>query len=237
MTYQRTGYALIELLIVIFIITLFSALSLAYYRSFDEQRKLDAGAKQLMEVLSLASKKANSSDLTPNSSCTDFRGYRVLIESPATYTLEFNCAESYQLIQRQTTQPGISLSGSGTSILFKPLSSGTNLTTEAAIVINNSSNGKCTVVQVNPIGTVERTSNCTPGAMPTATPTQPPPGATNTPTPANTNTPTPTSTNTPTPTRTPTPPPCRGIGQSCGIGLPACCAGLTCLPNGTCRQS
>ena len=171
MTTSRTGYTLIELLIVIFIIVLFSGLSLAYYRNFDEQRKLDAEAKQLMEVLSLASKKANSSDLTPNSSCIDFRGYRVLIESPATYTLEFACVEdpvnnpgviNYRLIQRQTTQPGISLSGSGTSILFKPLSSGTNLTTEAAIVLTNSATGKCTTVQVNPIGTVEQTSNCTP---------------------------------------------------------------------------
>lgn len=158
MTIKNDGYTLIELLIVLSIIVIFSALSLAYYRQFDEQRKLDAEAKQLVDVLNLASKKARSADISPYSSCTDFQGYRVKIKNSTRYKLQFNCGGSYSDIQFYDLRAGLTLSGS--DVVFKPLSAETDSTT--IIKITNSVINKCINIQINPVGTVEEVPNCIP---------------------------------------------------------------------------
>jgi len=159
------GYTLIEILIVVSIIVLFTGLSLAYYRGFDEQRKLDAETKQLIDILNLAEKKSVAADLSPlglNPSCSDFRGYWVSLTGTS-YSLKLNCAGVDTLIQTYTLGSGMTLLVSDatvTDILFKPLYSGTNLSTPISVTLTNSSNNKCTKIQINPVGTVEQLPNC-----------------------------------------------------------------------------
>lgn len=157
---KQSGYALIEILIVLSIIVLFSGLSLAYFRGFDEQKKLDAEAKQLIDVLNLAQKKSTAADLSPNLNCSDFQGYRVNIQTTTSYALEFNCTGSYSTVQSYALRSGMTLSGIGTNILFKPLSAGTNLSNSITTTITSSTTGKCIKIQINPVGTVEELSNC-----------------------------------------------------------------------------
>jgi len=153
------GYTLIELLIVIAIIALFSGLSLAYYNNYTDDRKLAGEAKQLVDVLNLAYKKATAVDLTPNSSCSDFRGYVVTfppLTPSTTYSLNFNCDGSNQLVSQYSINIGVVInSASVNSILFKPLSAGTNLAGDATITLKNSNISKCIDIWVHIVGTVE----------------------------------------------------------------------------------
>lgn len=158
MTTKKSGFTLIELLIVLSIVVIFSALSLAYYREFNEQRKLDAEAKQLIDVLNLASKKSRASDLSPNPSCSDFRGYGVNIQDLTThntYKLQFKCAAELSDVQLYKLRDGLTLSGLG--VLFMPLFAETNPST---ITITNTVTGKCINIQINQVGTVEELPNC-----------------------------------------------------------------------------
>ncbi len=156
------GYTLIEIILVVAIIALFSGLTLAYYNNFNEDRRLTAEAKQLVDVLNLAYKKANSADLTPNSACTTFAGYDVVFYtgSPSSYKLFFNCGTD-QMVSQYNLANGIVISNTtAKSILFKPLSAGTDLTAPATITITNNISGKCKKMQINPAGTIEELSTC-----------------------------------------------------------------------------
>jgi len=59
---NKKSFTLIELLIVVTVIGLFSGLSIAYYNNFTNEKKLEAGADQVYNVLELAKKKTSSGD-------------------------------------------------------------------------------------------------------------------------------------------------------------------------------
>lgn len=163
MTIKQAGYTLIELLVVLSILVFFSALSLAYYRGFEEERKLDSETKQLIDILDLASKKTSAPDFSPDatSSCTDFQGYKVTLDSATAYSLKFTCQGNPDiLVQTYTLSAGLTLSGDSSSILYKPLNAGTNLSALSTITINSPASGRCKKIQINPIGTVEQLPTC-----------------------------------------------------------------------------
>lgn len=62
---HRSGFTLIEILITTIIMAVFSALSLAGYRSFQEQQKLEKATKHMVEVLELAKKMATNGQIPP----------------------------------------------------------------------------------------------------------------------------------------------------------------------------
>jgi prepilin-type N-terminal cleavage/methylation domain-containing protein len=152
------GYTLLEIIVVVTIISLFTALSIGYYRNFDEQKKLDGDVKQFIDVLNLAANKANSGDLNPNPNCTDFQGYSVLISSTTSYSLEFNCGDVYTEVQAYNLKSNISFTGTDANILFKPLTGGTNLIRQASVTFTNNATGKCKKILINPLGGTEETT-------------------------------------------------------------------------------
>ncbi len=154
---KSLGYALIEILIVLSIIVLFSALSLAYYRGFDEQKKLDAETKQLIDILNLASKKSSSADLPPDLSCSNFLGYQVISMTTTTYTLRINCGGGYTDIQSYTLRTSLTFSGPLAAVLFNPITAEANSST---FTLTNTVTNKCIYIQINPVGTVEERPNC-----------------------------------------------------------------------------
>lgn len=128
---NSNGYSLIELLVVVSIIILFSGLSLAAYNNFNEEKKLETETKKLIDVLNLASKRSASGDINDNS-CNDFHGYVVKFDSTNAYRLVYCCAQfasgcnadsSLRNPQTYDTTP-IEISTTYNTILFKRLFSG-----------------------------------------------------------------------------------------------------------------
>ena len=83
------SFTLIELLITVTIIFIFSGLTLSYYNNFTQEQQLKNEAKKFVDVLELAKKKAISGDQS-NQTCNDFNGYRISA-SPTTYQLSLCC--------------------------------------------------------------------------------------------------------------------------------------------------
>lgn len=134
------GFTLIEIIIVVAIIILFSGLSLVYYNNFNEQTKLKEEARKLVDVLELAKKKASSGD-TPTSCEGGFNGYRVDVNANS-YSLSSCCGgicnttspvTTYNLPTSLTTYAGTGY------IQYSQLNLAINMTISSPIKIKNSS--------------------------------------------------------------------------------------------------
>lgn len=88
------GFTFLEILMVIFIITLFTTISVGGYTSFNENKKIDKDVNQMISALELAKKKTRAGDksgLTQSGtdySLCDLDGYKVSITSSTTYALQ-----------------------------------------------------------------------------------------------------------------------------------------------------
>ncbi len=155
---NRAGFTLIELIIVIFIILLFSGMSLAYFGTYNNDKKLGEELKKLTTILYLARNKASAGDADP-SVCTDFKGYRLNIQDAHTYSLDRNCGGVYTAIQTSTTIDPLIIDTPPSGfypyyILFKPLNTGTDLTVTTNIVIKNPNSSQCIGAQITPLGVI-----------------------------------------------------------------------------------
>lgn len=152
---RRSGFTLIELIVVIFIIILFSGMSIAYFGTFGEEKKLVDEVKRIEATLYLARSKANSADAADPSTCTDFRGYRVSFVDPSTFDLEKNCGGTYTLIQEHVISQGITISSSTPlRVLFRPLNVGTDLTAPTTITLRNAKTSSCIDISLTPLGVI-----------------------------------------------------------------------------------
>lgn len=145
---KRHGYTLFELLVVITIIILFTGISLAYYNSFNEQKRLETETKKFVETLELAKKKTISGDKP----CDAYNGAYSVEWQTATYKLiSSGCAEqlSYNL------PAGITFLAAS-SLTFRPFGLGT--TPDCAVVKNNNA-GKCRKVTIESSGTITEIVN------------------------------------------------------------------------------
>ncbi len=204
---NKTGFTLIELVVVITIIALFAGISLANYGRFNEERKLGDETKELTTAFYLARSKAIAADEDDPSICADFRGYQVNLDtsSPSSFSVERNCGTDFTSILSHTLTPNVTLTASPTTVFFKPLSAGTDLTSPLTITLENPTISKAVNIVVETSGVISEGAQYSTDAS----------GATSTPTnnPSGTNTPTatqgPTATQIPTSTLTPTntPPP------------------------------
>lgn len=160
--YKKRGFTLIELIIVITIITLFSGLTIAQFNSFSEKQKLKTEAQKFASMLELARKKTIAHNTIP--SCVDnFNGYKVTF-SPNSYSLSYCCAGdcTYSSIQSVNLPSAIQLVGSIDHIQFVPNFQGTDLTASKDIHLKNTVLGganKCMKITVttNGIVTIDET--------------------------------------------------------------------------------
>ncbi len=147
----KKGFTLIEFLVVISIMAIFTGIGLAQYNTYTEQLKLKNEAKKLVDVLELAKKKSMSADLV--GSCDDFTGYRLTISSDS-YSLSFGCASVYSLVQNYNLSTNVTaIIGTG-DFNFPPLMANPNFTI-TSIQIKNSSISKCVTISISSIGLVE----------------------------------------------------------------------------------
>lgn len=94
---KNRGFTLIEILISITIIILFSGITLAYYNNFTEDQKLKSESKRLISVLALARKMASAGVISDPTQCDIsanyvFNGYKVTFTSDSSYTLQQSCS-------------------------------------------------------------------------------------------------------------------------------------------------
>ena len=141
---NKRAFTLLELLVSIAVILLFSALTLAYYNRQTAAKKLVEDADNLVDVLELAKKKAISGDIGSEESC-DFKGYSVTF-SGTTYTLKLMCTAAIP-IQSYTLTERVSFLSVPAAINFLPLTGSNN--TSQTITLSESSNSKTMTVTVD----------------------------------------------------------------------------------------
>ena len=149
---KSKGFTLIELIVVMGILSIFSGIFLARYNENASQLKLKNEAKKLIDVLELAKKKALTADLF-DKNCTDFTGYRVIISS-GSYSLSFGCASVYSVVQNYNLLTNITATVGTGNYNFSPLMINPNFISNT-IRLKNSAISKCIDILVSPIGIFE----------------------------------------------------------------------------------
>ena len=149
---KSKGFTLIELIVVMGILSIFSGIFLAQYNENASQLKLKNEAKKLIDVLELAKKKALTADLF-DKNCTDFTGYRVIISS-GSYSLSFGCASVYSVVQNYNLLTNITATVGTGNYNFSPLMINPNFISNT-IRLKNSAINKCVNISISPIGIVE----------------------------------------------------------------------------------
>jgi len=159
------AFTLIELLIVISVILLFSGLSLAAYNDFNEAKKLEAETKKFVEVLELAKKKIMSGDKP--STCSLLQSYKVSYGG-SVYQLFAQCSSDIQIGSNFNLPTNIIFISSD-EIIFKPFGLGTYLGVDGSgnefltksVIIKNNNNSQCRQVTVEASGNInEQKKGC-----------------------------------------------------------------------------
>ncbi len=153
---MKNGYTLIELLIVITIIGLFSALSLAYYNNFNETKKLTKETQRFLSVLDLAKKKSMAGDASMCSSLDPavtpaVAEYAVNILSASSYQLAPNCTAGLPNTITYNTDPSIVFPNPVGSVAFYPLTANSS---SSCVILKNKNTSVCHYINVQNGGTV-----------------------------------------------------------------------------------
>jgi len=152
------SFTLIELLITTTIIFVFSTLSLAYYNNFNQYQILKKEARQLVNTLELAKKKAGAGDLS-NQVCEDgFNGYQVNITTTG-YSLWLVCGGTpgqSAIFSYNFPSNNISVSSGAGQYNFRELNINSSYGT---IRIKNSAIAKCLDVTISFAGIITLSDN------------------------------------------------------------------------------
>lgn len=144
----KKSFTLIEILIIIVIITIFSGLSFAYYNNFTQQLKLKKEAIRLNNVIDLARKKAFSSDIY-DSNCPNFQGYKVSISANA-YSLIFIC-DNLKVLQTYNLENNLSIITGTGEMIFPILGRNINININTVTIKNNN---QCLDLNIDTLGNV-----------------------------------------------------------------------------------
>ena len=142
---------MIELLIAVTIMLIFSGIGLPYYNKHSQEIELKKEANKLVSVIELAKKKAMSSDLYQ--SCDSFSGYQVYINA-SNYLLRFGCSDVYQNMQTYNFPSYISVTLGTGSFIFKPLGIGTIISI-SPIRLKSSLLNQCLEISITTNGIME----------------------------------------------------------------------------------
>lgn len=158
---------MIELIIVIIIITTLSSVSLSSYGTFNETKKLDKTATELISVLELAKKKSIALDKNLTISGTDYSAcsltnYHVSVISSTQYSLgvnlcttgacPFNAGCQDLTIASYTIPVGTTLSPTGTVTFTTRTGIATGIT---SVVITRTNLNKTKTVNISGSGIIE----------------------------------------------------------------------------------
>ncbi len=148
---MKKAFTLIELIISIGIIMVFSGMALPRYNNYNNELKLKKEVKRLVSVIELAKKKALTSDLY-DQNCSEFQGYRVAVGTYS-FSLNFLCAGMEQEIQEHVLDSNIIISSGTGNIDFPPIGANVNIPI-GTIRLRNDSISKCIDISITSIGIV-----------------------------------------------------------------------------------
>jgi len=151
---MKKSFTLIELLIVVSIIVIFSGLLLASYNNFTERKRLEAQGEKIIDILELAKKKSVSRDLSPNLNCLEFEGYSVSFVS-SSYDLIFHCGADEINVKNYDLDKNVTISAAE-EVQFDPDLGVTGESSSLSIVLENSIIGRCVSITIYLSGVVEK---------------------------------------------------------------------------------
>lgn len=151
---NKKSFTLIELIIVVGIITIFTGISLASYNTFNDQAKLKTETQKFADILELAKKKAASSDSPVACQLTS---YKVIAGASSSYTFQRCCVTSgCSTLSTYNISPLIFATNK--TVDFTPLTGDANL---QSFQIQNASGSQSMYVCVNTKGVIEvKTTAC-----------------------------------------------------------------------------
>lgn len=204
---RKNGFTLIELIVVVALIGIMTAIGSNTFLSYSRTQKLQTAANDLVTIFNVA--KSNSLSQVKNPTlclATDvLSGYRVVISNSTCYSLYAVCGGD-KVVSSKFLPGGITISsGTPTSFFFPILTGGVSGSGGTTAIAGY---GQTRCVKVDSAGLITQHSPPCQTAAPIGGTTICGPAPTPTPTPTPTSTPTPTPTPTPgAPTSTPTPTP------------------------------
>ncbi|OGK18444.1 hypothetical protein A3D80_00400 [Candidatus Roizmanbacteria bacterium RIFCSPHIGHO2_02_FULL_40_13b] len=168
---KNSGFTFLEILIVVFIITLLSGATATGYTGFNEQKKLDKDTQDMSSTLELAKKKARAGDKsslaqtgTDYSTC-ELDGYKVKLLTATTYQLAASmCAPtvgscpivsgcSDVSIAPYALSSSVTMSPATGEVFFN--NGGLNVSGITSVVFTNSKNNKTKTVSIFTSGAIE----------------------------------------------------------------------------------
>lgn len=164
---SRVGFTILEVLIVIGILSMVSAVIMPTSFNNTIRKKIEGEAQRITDVIELAKAKTEANDYGAYT-CPVFDGYRVSFQ-PSNYQLQLCCRNSSAsavcssptVISQYTVDPdvtltiaGLPLSGGYNHVLYKSVVLGTDLAAAGTLRLANASVAKCIRMTIDPIGTV-----------------------------------------------------------------------------------
>ncbi len=159
---SRPGFTMIELLVIVSFIVMFSGYSISYYHQFTEGKKLENASKKISTILDLVRVKSTSGD---SSMCTGGSGvtpmlnyYSFEVVDSTSYRMRPYCAEGTPKPVTYSTERNIEFptrpppAAPFAVVTFFPVTGGSSC---SYVYIKNTSLNKCRFVKTSTTGLVQ----------------------------------------------------------------------------------
>lgn len=157
----KKGFSLIETIVVVSIIILFTGIGIAKYNDFSEEKRLDTEVKDFIDFLDAARQKTVQQDVSAgNISPCPFEGYSVKIDaSTQKYTLFIQCPIATETTIEHTFPSSIQISPSGTHwVVYKYPKGFTTNVSNQTFTIKHLTLKKCVDVTITPAGVINESA-------------------------------------------------------------------------------
>lgn len=159
MSNVKTGFTLIEILVVLAIGALVFIGGYAGYRDFTRRQILEGSSEETKSNLALARQRALSGE-KPSGCTEDLSGYRVSMtfsdpSGNSSYTISAMCTQSGISTGTTNLPVGITLSAPQSQFLFKSIGQGTDLSSDLIITLTQGSTGAQSTITVTSGGAIK----------------------------------------------------------------------------------
>lgn len=165
----KTAFTLIEIMVVVSIILIFTGMSLVYYNVFTQERLLNTETDKLVSVLEIAKKNSTSASEAASANCPStyqFRGNAITFTSTKTYTIS-NCCAALETdatscpdtVNTYKMKDPVNISNSPSTISFDKLyGTATAMSIIVRLGTGTTNSTKCYTVTVSSVGVVTKSN-------------------------------------------------------------------------------
>lgn len=159
---KNYGYSLVEIIIVVTIIVLFTGLGVASYSRFTAQQEVDGETNVILNLLETARSKSINRDLDQKSflNCEPFGGYKLKIDKTTQkYLLSVQCGAdgNYDAIRSFPMKATVGINAPVAEITFEPDTGNVSSCADqnCIITIDNVTADRCKQITIPNIGGIE----------------------------------------------------------------------------------